>query len=241
MIHIDVTRIPQEMRNEEFQFHYQKAVEFFNSSEFDRKARTLISLHEGTHLLYARELGFEPKLYGPGIRYARQTKVFHGIVGAVQALPDTISMTADPIMLAKQLLGPECAQEKLLGFKTTGVLGISSQGDIEDYEKWFVRRMIAKGDLYLELDINARDAAYKDLGSPAFRRKLWDAAHEFEERVFGKPDFLELLGEKVRKTWEALGVSVEPQTPDENGFSFSEFINQVRCSPGSAQDKDRNA
>jgi hypothetical protein len=51
---------------------------------------------------------------------------------------------------------------------------------------------------------------------------------------------MELLANKVADFWKNLGVKLEPHIPDEDGFSFSDFVNRVRCSPRSAQDRGRS-
>jgi hypothetical protein len=48
------------------------------------------------------------------------------------------------------------------------------------------------------------------------------------------------LDREITEFWTKLGVKYEPQTPDENGFSFSDFINGLRFSNRSKKDKEQN-
>ena len=73
----------------------------------------------------------------------------------------------------------------MLGHITEKQLWRMARADLRDLNDWFCRRSRLAGDVSgLTLDV-IRDSVYKDLRSPAVRKKLWDAAWEFEARVFG--------------------------------------------------------
>jgi hypothetical protein len=158
----------------------------FNSDWFDRKERTITCLHEGSHLVYKRMCGFEPRLFGPSIRYDEDTEILRQSDSAVESLPEEVLMTAEPMLIAKQYLAPMYVEEKLLAHRTFAEIWETAQIDLKNFTAWSVRRNRVKGDLPATLDV--RQSVNKDLRSPALRRKLWDAAWEFEARAFGKPN-----------------------------------------------------
>jgi hypothetical protein len=187
MIQIRTTHVPAELRDHpDFKRVAQYHEHWFNSHKFDRKQRTIISLHEGTHLVYAREIGFDPEPHGPSVDYDFDTETFRRLDSSVEGLPYEIKMSADPILVAKFYMAPVYVEEKLLSHRTREEIWEDARGDLKNYNNWFVQRHNLKGDVYPALvPFDLREAVYKDCRSPAFRKKLWDAAREFETRVFG--------------------------------------------------------
>jgi hypothetical protein len=98
-------------------------------------------------LHYERLCGYEPKLFGPELKYDRKAGEFGHVVGAVQGLPDRINMTADPIIVAKIFLAPAFAQGNLLEFKSNGHFEVGDEYDIENFNNWCARRAQLKKDI----------------------------------------------------------------------------------------------
>lgn len=185
---IDIAiNVPDEMLDHpELQRQVLQLSSRFNSDEFDRKQRTLTCLHEGTHIHYSRLLGFEPKLYGPSVRYEPETKTFRMLEGAVEGLPEDIQMHGDPLMVAKSMRAPRWVEEQLFGDDSFKVDEYRHLGDLMNYNRWSTRRYFLMRNFDPKVLLKVRQSVLKDLRSPAFRRKLWDAAREYEMRVFGK-------------------------------------------------------
>lgn len=182
IIQIDTEDVDGRLRERpEFMLAVKKASDFFNSTRFDRRMQTAACLHEGSHLHYTRACGFEPNLFGPAVEYDRQSNRFYPTFGSVEMLPYTISMTADVFAVAKTLIAPTFVEARFLA----GDIEIGDWKDLKNFRKWSVCRFDLMGDTYPELEADIREAVYKDCRKPAFRRKLWDAAWEFESRVFG--------------------------------------------------------
>jgi hypothetical protein len=193
MIQINTTHVPMELRDHADYERISKDHEhWFNSPKFDIKQLTIICLHEATHLVYDRELGFEPKLYGPSVDYDSDAETFRRLDSAVQGLPYEIKMNADPLLVAKHYLGPAYVEEKLLNHRTREEIWEDAGGDLKNYNNWFAQRYQLKGDVHPLSSVDLRDAVYKDCRSPAFRRELWDVAREFERRVFGESSWEKL-------------------------------------------------
>jgi hypothetical protein len=188
MIQIDTTTVPTELRDEVFEQRLQKQSDFFNSDKFDQRTRAKVCLHEGTHLYYTRECGFEPRLFGPALEYNPRTKQLRETVGEVQFMPQSISMSFDPVLVAKSILAPRFVLEELTA-PYRGYIEVLDEADEDLYRRWFAMRSEIKGDVSTRLAVHARDAVYKDCRSPAIRRKLWASAREFEQRVFGNKGF----------------------------------------------------
>jgi hypothetical protein len=185
MIHIDTSKVPLEFRNDPgCQVAAAQSSAWFNSPDFDAKERAVLFLHEGCHLVYSRSIGFDPQLSGPGVRYDPDTETFSVVDSSLEGLSYEIKMNADPIQVAKVYIGPVHVEEKLLNHRSQREIWADSVRDIETFNKWFSERSQLKGDLHLTSEA-IRDSIYRDCRSPAFRRKLWDAAREFETRVFG--------------------------------------------------------
>jgi hypothetical protein len=185
MIQIDVSDVPAEIRDgPEFIREYEAHFEKFNSSRFDKKERAIICLHEATHVVYCRELGFEPKFYGPAIWYDEILVKFRRVDACVEGLPYEIKMKAEPLLVAKQFMGPYYVEPKLIvSSRTENQIWHDAFGDLCNYCDWKARRR-KLGEVKLSFDA-IRDSVYRDLRSPRFRKKLWDTAKEFEAQVFG--------------------------------------------------------
>jgi len=61
---------------------------------------------------------------------------------------------------------------------------VAAKGDLKNFNSRYVERIRLKGDVPLLKTEVIREAIYRDCRKPAFRTKLWDAAREFEARVF---------------------------------------------------------
>jgi len=48
-----------------------------------------------------------------------------------------------------------------------------------------VQRLKSRDNIVALSSVDLRDSVYRDCRGPEFRRKLWDAAREFEMNVFG--------------------------------------------------------
>lgn len=189
MISIDTSSITAEMRDRpDFIWHVQNHSARFNSEQFDRKQRSIICLHEATHVIYCRELGFDPKVFGPRIIYDHFSECFRRLDSAVEQVPYEIRMSADPMLVAKQYFGPVYTEERLIDHRTMQEIRADAQGDLKNLNKWTCERQKLKGDVKPNVGgLEAiRESVFKDCRSPKFRKKLWDAAHEFEARVFGE-------------------------------------------------------
>jgi len=189
MILIDTTSVKQKELRErpEFKLEVDKATKFFNSPKFDHRARTAVALHEGTHLFFTREAaapfgGFEPRVYGPAVEYSKTRDEFYPSVGAVQSLPKSIRLKADPIAVAKTFLAPNFVM-KLLKFDYSFV---SEDGDIENFELWCAERFPNDSfEFRVSLWIQTEDSINRDLGNKDVEMNIWRAAYEYEHRVFG--------------------------------------------------------
>ncbi len=195
MINIDISRVPLELQDDDFHSHIEQISSWFNSSKtFTTKEKAVICLHEGTHLLYTRMCGFEPKLRGPSIEYDPEAEWFNRSDGAVESPPFSIKMSADPVLMAKQYMGPVYIEERLLSHRTKEEIWASSSVgpgcDLELFNRWAAQRQELRGDYYSALfpkgSFILPDEIYKDCRSPEFRKKLWATAKEFESRVFGE-------------------------------------------------------
>jgi hypothetical protein len=162
----------------------QELSEKFNSEWFDRKRRSILCLHEGTHLYFTRLCGFELELYGPSVSYDPDSEQFVSYDASVERLPDEIEMSADPVLVAKHFLAPAYVEEKLLDHRSWQQIWKMARDDLRNYNRWFCKRYRDKGDIGPNFP-NIRELVHKDCRNPGFRRKVWDAAREFEERVFG--------------------------------------------------------
>jgi len=99
-------------------------------------------------------------------------------------LPLVIEMNANPLTVAKYHIGPVYTGLKLLGNVTEKELWKIAETDLKNLNTWHGQRSRLVGDVsWMTLDV-IRDSLYRDCRSPAFRKKLWDAAHEFEHRIF---------------------------------------------------------
>ena len=187
IIEINTSKVQGELRNHpDFISRLLRTEIYFNSDSFSEKDRASLYLHEGAHLVYSRELGFEPELCGPSIDFDETFGVFRSLDGSTEGLPREIKMNADPLAVAKQLLGPAFVEEKLLNHYTPEHIWLTAKGDLKNFNNWYVERLRLKGDVPLLKTEAIREAVYRDCRKPAFRWKLWDAAREFEARVFGK-------------------------------------------------------
>lgn len=183
---IPVLQVPTDMQNHPRVQVLARGIErYYNSEKFDRKQRTIASLHEGTHLFYTRACGFEPNVFGPGVGWDSNAKDFFLFDCSMQALPNEIRMTADPMLVAKCFLAPMYVEEKLLGHRTKEEIEYSSRFDLAQYNKWYDQRQKTKNDVSDLTADKVRESVFEELRSPEFQRKLWDTAHEFEARVFG--------------------------------------------------------
>ena len=146
----------------------------------------MLCLHEGTHLLYVRDAGFEPELYGPsdeevyrhGLGWRRQ-------LGAVEVLPPEISLSADIVLVGKSFFGPVHIQEKFLGADWKKELWDKARGDLANYNNWCVMRGHIVGDVRKTLFDEIRDSIYEDFAQPEFRQRLILASREYESRISG--------------------------------------------------------
>lgn len=192
MIHIDTSSVQGELREHpDFELNVEYAWELFNSALFTPKAKAIICLHEATHLVYCRELGFEPELFGPAVIYDEDSERFRIVDSSVEQLPREIRMFADDVLLvAKHYLGPVFTEQRLINsHRTEKRIWADAKGDLRNFNNWAGERQRLFGDVMGHVSFEAiRDSVYKDCRKPAFRKKLWDAAREFEARVFGKPN-----------------------------------------------------
>ena len=189
MIEINTSSVQGELLRSDprFKEEVEKASKFFNSPKFDHRARTAVALHEGTHLFFTREAaapfgGFEPRVYGPAVEYSKTRDEFYPSVGAVQSLPKSIRLKADPIAVAKTFLAPNFVM-KLLKFDYSFV---SEDGDIENFELWCAERFPEwRFEDRVRLWIQTEDSINRDLEDKDVEMNIWRAAWEFEQRVFG--------------------------------------------------------
>ena len=119
MIQVSIDVPPEFQNHPDANWNVQDLSEFLNSERFGRKERTAILLHEGTHMVYAREClrecgceWFELDLYGPSVKYDAFTENFRQCQASVEGLPFTIEMNADPLMVAKHFIGPVYTGQK---------------------------------------------------------------------------------------------------------------------------------
>src|ERR1700692_327121 len=147
MIQISTRLVPLECQDDpRCKRAVAQSLSFFNSIKFYTKERAIICLHEATHLVYARELGFEPQLYGPSVDYDSDTEKFRRLDSSVEGLPYEIKMSADPVLIAKQCLGPVYVEEKLLSHRTKEEIWADSRGDLKIYNNWAVQRHQLRSD-----------------------------------------------------------------------------------------------
>jgi len=192
MIEINTSSVQGELLRDraDFKTEVEKATNFFNSAKFDEKARASVVFHEGCHLFYTREAavpfgGFEPRIYGPAVEYSKARDEFYPSVGAVQCLPKEIRMKADPIAVAKSFLGPLFVMKKLHISDSEHLL-VSPDNDVENFELWCKERFPNDSlEFRVSLWIQVEDSIDNDLKNQVFVKKIWDAAKEFEQRVFG--------------------------------------------------------
>lgn len=188
MIEIRTDDLPENRMNEPAVKDYiEKFRRWINDPrKFDRKERAKYSLHEGTHLYYTRACGFEPELYGPGVRFDSDGELTM-VWGAVAQLSRELRMSCPVLAVAKTYLGPMFAEDKLVGLANGEQREWGSATDLDNFVKWRVRRQEIVGDIdpHDELIEQTRESVYKDCRSPEFRRNLWAAAWEFERRVYG--------------------------------------------------------
>ena len=156
------------------------------SSRYDSpKERAITCLHEGTHVYYMRECGFEPTFYGPRMFWEAEKSQFTRYRASVETLPVEIQMSADPLLVTKSYIGPIFVEEKMLAHRHADEILRGAQRDIDNFYDWFCRRHQKKKDVHPKIFEDAREAVYKECRKPVFREKLWSVAHEFELKVFG--------------------------------------------------------
>jgi hypothetical protein len=171
-----------------------------NDTEFEEELSAWIAsaspehvytcLHEATHMVYKRDCGFEPELYGPD----DEPVFYHGIgwrtkLGATEGLPQEISLSADVLLVAKSHLGPAYILEKLRGDEWKKEIWEQARGDLALYNKWYVLRHHNVGDMldaeghHVLSSAKIRDSVYEDFAQFAFRQRLMAAAREYEATV----------------------------------------------------------
>lgn len=144
-------------------------------------------IHEGCHVAYKRDLGFNPMMYGPHLVYFPVLGWCHAN-GTVEGLPGFISMNADLVLVGKSLIGPAYLEvmlhgedQKPGGWKAA-LKKYKFKGDLSHYNNWCVRRH-QNGDNINGLASRIRDAVIADYQSVAFHQKIWAAACEYDERT----------------------------------------------------------
>ena len=156
-----------------------------NSPEFGEK-RIVVGIHEGTHIEYCRDVGHEPKLYGPKVRYDPFTEKFDTVYGSVELPPYETRMTAPPLAVAKFFIGPVYTEQQLLNHRTEKEIWHMARFDLKNLNEWVCERSREVGDARgLTLD-KIRESVHEDCENPKFRKRIWNAAREFEVRVFGQ-------------------------------------------------------
>jgi hypothetical protein len=174
-------------------------VEITNDAEFGEQVsawiastdleHVMLCIHEGVHMVYARDCGYEPEVYGPSEDEFYVPRVgWRRTLGSVDGPPPEIKLTTDILWIGKFYLGPAYIEEKLLGEENWKEIWDRARGDFEKYRNW---RYQCGGDLpgadgvELLSCAKIRKAVYADFAQPAFRRRLWAAAREYEARIFG--------------------------------------------------------
>jgi hypothetical protein len=142
------------------------------------------AIHESIHVVYARDLGYSPEIYGPEFHY-------HPGLGWRQAnatvggLPRSIMMNGDPILVGKHYLGPghfismlggNLEQEEIW---KDGPWRWEWQGDLSIYNEWCVKRHHEKRDLHEQLSYKICESVYADYQSFWFHQKVWAIAREY--------------------------------------------------------------
>jgi hypothetical protein len=181
MIYVNVTPAASAVLDEWDVRFYRATIE---SRFIFCEGRWPLCLHEAAHLVYSRACGHEPELYGPMIDYDSGRETLHLIDAAVEELPYEIRMNADPILVAKHYRGPLTVLEAL-GNMTREQARKEPMLDLRNLNNWFAERHRLRSDVQGITEKLVRDSVLRDLQCPDFCRKIWDAAREFEARVFG--------------------------------------------------------
>jgi len=159
----------------------KQVAEWFCATDFQP---ILLCIHEGTHLFFARECGYEPQVYGPSDEsFYRKGVGWRRLLGSVDCPPPEILLTADILSIGKFHFGPAYIEERMFGEDRWKEVWDRATGDFENYHNW--RRNYWRR---IDRDVspaNNRKAVYSDFDRAEFRERLMSAAREYETRVFG--------------------------------------------------------
>ena len=157
------------------------------------------NIHEAAHMVYHRNLGHDPEVYGPHWKTINGKRRW--MLGAVQALPAHIELNSDPLLVAKTFLGPRSIEILLRGEQSLDACLRGARRDLELYNDWCWMRQRLRNDLPDNLKGQVYRAVRRDFNDPVFQRRLWETALEYERRI------LEQACEYDQRTSEAKKVA----------------------------------
>lgn len=210
-ISIDISDIrPAQRADPRFIRLLDFVTKWMNGPEFAR-ARTQVFLHEACHIFESRRAGFEPELYGPGIDYFPDRKIFRWHPSSIEGLPlDTdVSMAhltrifhspyaVCPVLIAgnhemdlwagscdREILRDHLIEKITYDYDQFQACGAGDNylpcGDDESIRSWYQRKSEPGFERLIE---QARADISRDLRSPAIRHELWTTAWEFQAAIF---------------------------------------------------------
>lgn len=171
---------------------HERAAEWAESHSDMERFST--NIHEGCHLLYARQVGFNPKCYGPRDDHYTPGIGWRRVLGGVEGPPFEVKFFADPIGVGCFYLGPRSVEYELheallrgLGEKDSGdsekEIWEGCLNDLQKFNKWLQQLERITGDVYPELLLDVQRAVRADYRSPVFHQRVWECACEYERRV----------------------------------------------------------
>jgi hypothetical protein len=143
----------------------------------DNLMQLYTNIHEAAHMVYHRDVGHHPEVYGPHTEGKRK------FLGGVEALPKHIQLNHDPILVGKCFLGPRYIEILLRGKHSTDVVCFGARRDLELYNDWCWMRQRLRNDLPDNLKDEVDRAVRRDFNDPVFHRRLWETALEYERRI----------------------------------------------------------
>jgi hypothetical protein len=147
----------------------------------DNLKQLYTNIHEASHIVYHRDVGHDPEVYGPHSRIIKgKTRWF---AGAVEALPQHIQLNRDPVLVGKCFLGPRYVQILLRGKQSTDAVCRAARIDLEIYNDWSRVRQALRGDVPENLKDQIDRSVRRDFNDPVFQRRLWKTALEYERRI----------------------------------------------------------
>jgi hypothetical protein len=145
----------------------------------DNLKQLYTNIHEAAHMVYHRAVGNDPEVYGP------HTDGKWKFLGAVEALPEHIRLNYPPVLVAKCFLGPRYIEILLRGEQSLYACLRGARRDLEIYNDWCWMRQRLRNDLPDNLKDQVHRAVRRDFNDPAFQRRLWETALEYERRTSG--------------------------------------------------------